>query len=51
MRIWTKLEHLLHPLNIWCRLGGRQIRVFQFYETYIWKPIVRVLLNKRRRKP
>jgi hypothetical protein len=35
------LQHLLHPLNLWCRLGGRCGWFFRLYEKNLWKPLLR----------
>ena len=42
-----QLQHLLHPLNLWSRLGGRWIKCFRLYETYLWQPILRRWLNNK----
>lgn len=40
----SQLQHLLHPLNLWCRCGGNFTFLFKFYEAYCWRPILRKLL-------
>jgi hypothetical protein len=39
------LQHLLHPLNLWSRLGGKFTTAFKFYEDYCWQPFLRRWLN------
>jgi endogenous inhibitor of DNA gyrase (YacG/DUF329 family) len=41
----TKLQHLLHPLNLWCRLKGNFVAIFRLYEVYCWQPFLRKWLN------
>lgn len=48
-RCLTPLQHALHPLNVWCRLGGRYVPLFRFYERYLWNGFLRPLLNGGRR--
>ena len=43
----TKLQHFLHPLNLWCRFKGSFRAVFKIYEDYCWQPFVRRWLNHR----
>jgi len=40
----SQLQHLLHPLNLWCRCGGNLTFLFKIYEAYCWRPILRKLL-------
>jgi hypothetical protein len=40
----SQLQHLLHPLNLWCRCGGNFTFIFKFYEAYCWRPLLRKLL-------
>ena len=42
----TCLQHLLHPVNMWSRFGGRWVRLFRAYETYCWHPVLRQWLTK-----
>ena len=37
----TRLQHFLHPLNLWCRVGGKFTFAFRLYETYCWQPVLR----------
>jgi len=43
VRPW--LQHLLHPVNMWSRFGGRWVKLFRAYETYCWHPVLRQWLN------
>ena len=44
MQIRTKLQHLLHPVNLWCRIGGHAAWCFRMYEKWVWQPLLRRLL-------
>jgi hypothetical protein len=37
----TRLQHFFHPLNLWCRVGGKFTFAFRLYETYCWQPVLR----------
>lgn len=41
--VW--LIHKLHPLHIWCRLGGRRkfIPLLRLYERTLWRGLRRFL--------
>lgn len=39
------LQHFLHPLNLWCRVGGNARWCFKFYEKWLWQPLLRELLS------
>jgi len=41
----TRLQHLLHPLNLWCLLGGQVTWIFMLYEKWLWQPLFRRVLN------
>lgn len=41
----SQLQHLLHPLNLWCRCGGNFTFIFKLYEVYCWQQIIRKLLT------
>jgi len=41
----TRLQHLFHPLNLWCRCGGNFTTLFKLYEAYCWRPLLRKLLT------
>jgi hypothetical protein len=43
VRTW--LQHALHPLNVWCRIGGRATKMCRFYERLIWQPCLRRLFG------
>ena len=40
----TYLQHLFHPLNLWCLVGGRGMWCFKLYERWFWQPLLRPLL-------
>jgi hypothetical protein len=37
----TQMQHFFHPLNLWCRVGGKFTPVFWLYEKYVWQPFLR----------
>ncbi|MGD8255178.1 MAG: hypothetical protein PVF10_14185 [Syntrophobacterales bacterium] len=37
----TRLQHFFHPLNLWCRVGGKFTFAFRLYEMYCWRPVLR----------
>jgi hypothetical protein len=37
----TQMQHFFHPLNLWCRVGGKFTFVFRLYETCFWQPFLR----------
>ena len=39
------LQHHLHPLNIWCRIGGRCTNICRIYEKCFWQPYLRRLFG------
>jgi len=41
----TVLQHLLHPLNLYCRAGGHASWCFKLYEKWLWQPLLRELLS------
>jgi hypothetical protein len=43
LRKW--LQHHLHPLNLWCRVGGRFTNVCKIYEKHFWQPYLRRLVG------
>jgi hypothetical protein len=45
MKTW--LQHSLHPLNLWCRVGGRFTFFFRVYEIYCWRPFLRRWLDRK----
>jgi hypothetical protein len=49
-RMGTRMQHWLHPINLWCRLGGRKnlLCVLRTYENTVWKYVLRPWLNGRR---
>jgi hypothetical protein len=48
MKTW--LQHSLHPLNLWCRVGGRFTSFFKVYETCCWQPFLRRWLDPKDRR-
>jgi hypothetical protein len=40
-----KLQHLLHPLHLWCRVDGHARWFFRLYEKWLWQPLLRGLLS------
>jgi hypothetical protein len=40
-----KLQHLLHPLHLWCRVDGHAGWFFRLYEKWLWQPLLRGLLS------
>ena len=41
----ARLQHFLHPLNLWCRAGGHASWCFKLYENWLWQPVLRELLS------
>ena len=41
----ARLQHFLHPLNLWCRVGGNASWCFKLYEKWVWQPLLRRLLS------
>ena len=41
----ARLQHFLHPLNLWCRVGGHASWCFKLYENWLWQPLLRELLS------
>ena len=48
MKTW--LQHFLHPLNLWCRVGGKFTFFFRVYETYCWQPFLRPWLGPKNKR-
>ncbi|PNV85787.1 MAG: hypothetical protein C0610_09995 [Desulfobacteraceae bacterium] len=42
----SRLQHFLHPLNLWCRIGGHARWCFKLYEKWLWQPLLRELLSE-----
>jgi len=40
----SRLQHLLHLLNLWRECGGNFTFLFKLCEEYCWRPILRKLL-------
>jgi hypothetical protein len=48
MKTW--LQHSLHLLNLWRRVGGRFSFFFRIYETYCWQPFLRPWLGLKSKR-
>ena len=40
-----RLQHLLHPQNLWRLFKGNLTGIFKFYGIYCWQPLLRKLPN------
>jgi hypothetical protein len=36
----VKRQHILHPVNLWCRFGGHARWCFKLYERWLWQPFI-----------
>jgi hypothetical protein len=41
LRMKTWLQHHLHPMHLWSRLGSNCLKCFKQYEAHIWQPLLR----------
>jgi len=42
-----RLQHLLHPLALWCQFGGKFTTLFKLYGRYCWQPFLKNMLNSK----
>jgi hypothetical protein len=50
--VWrAEVQHFFHPLNLWCRCGGRLTCLFRLYEVYVWETLMRRLFIRKRKSP